>query len=107
LIPGSMGTPSYVIRAESGVSKVYNSVNHGAGRVMSRTAGRKDISVERLKEGLGKVIVSGRNYRAYLDEAPQAYKNIDHVVDTFTEINFSRRVARLRPLAVIKGEGND
>jgi len=107
LIPGSMGTPSYVIRAESGVSKVYNSVNHGAGRVMSRTAARKDISVEQLKEGLGEVIVSGRNYRAYLDEAPQAYKDIDHVVDTFTEIDISRRVARLRPLAVIKGEGND
>lgn len=107
LIPGSMGTPSYVIRAECGVSKVYNSVNHGAGRVMSRTAARKDISVEQLKEGLGEVIVSGRNYRAYLDEAPQAYKDIDHVVDTLTEIDFTRRVARLRPLAVIKGEGND
>jgi len=107
LIPGSMGTPSYVIRAESAVAKIYNSVNHGAGRIMSRTAARKDISVEQLKAGLGAVIVSGRNYRAYLDEAPQAYKDIDHVVDTFTEINVSRRVARLRPLAVIKGEGND
>jgi tRNA-splicing ligase RtcB (3'-phosphate/5'-hydroxy nucleic acid ligase) len=107
LIPGSMGSASYVITAEPGVEKIYNSVNHGAGRVLSRTAARREISVEQLKEKLGGVLVSGRSYKAYLDEAPQAYKNIEHVVDTFTEIGLSRKVARLAPIAVIKGEGND
>ncbi len=104
LIPGSMGTSSYIIRAEPGVEAIYNSVNHGAGRVMSRTSAKKEISVEALKKRLGKVIVSGSNYKAYLDESPQAYKNIDQVVETFTEIGLSRKVARLSPLAVIKGE---
>lgn len=107
LIPGSMGSPSYVIRAQPGVEKIYNSVNHGAGRVLSRTAAKREISVEELKYKLGRVIVSGRNFRAYLDEAPQAYKNIDHVVETLTDIGLSSKVARLHPLAVIKGEGND
>jgi len=107
LIPGSMGTASYVIRAEMGVEQFYSSVNHGAGRVLSRTAARKQISVDALKEKLGRVIVSGRSYKAYLDEAPQAYKDIDQVVETLAQIGFSRKVARLRPLAVLKGEGND
>ena len=107
LIPGSMGSASYVIKAEPGVDKIYNSVNHGAGRVLSRTAAKREISVEQLKDRLAGVIVSGRSYKAYLDEAPQAYKNIEQVVDTFTEIGLSRKVARLIPLAVIKGEGND
>jgi tRNA-splicing ligase RtcB (3'-phosphate/5'-hydroxy nucleic acid ligase) len=102
-----MGTASYVIRAEQGVEQIYNSVNHGAGRVMSRTAARKQVSVEALKEKLGRVIVSGRSYKAYLDEAPQAYKDIDQVVETLVEIGLSSKVARLRPLAVLKGEGDE
>ncbi len=106
LIPGSMGSPSYVIKAEKGIDRLYNSVNHGAGRTLSRTAAKKEISVEQLKNSLGSVIVSGRNYEAYLDEAPQAYKNINAVIDTLTEISLCRKVAKLKPLAVFKGEGN-
>ncbi|HSW35805.1 MAG TPA: RtcB family protein [Candidatus Limnocylindrales bacterium] len=107
LIPGSMGTASYVIVAEPGVEKIYNSVNHGAGRVLSRRAAKREITVEQLKERLADVVVLGRNFKAYLDEAPQAYKDIDSVVDTFVEIGYCRKVARLLPLAVIKGEGDD
>jgi tRNA-splicing ligase RtcB (3'-phosphate/5'-hydroxy nucleic acid ligase) len=107
LIPGSMGTSSYVTRANKGVDKIYNSVNHGAGRVLSRTAAKREISVDELKKKLGQVIVSGRNFKAYLDEAPQAYKDIDQVVETLVEIGLSSKVARLKPLAVLKGEGND
>ncbi len=107
LIPGSMGTASFVTRAEPGVEKIYNSVNHGAGRVLSRKAAKREITVSDLKGRLADVIVSGRNYKAYLDEAPQAYKDIEMVVDTFIEIGLSRKVARLLPLAVIKGEGKD
>ncbi len=107
LVPGTMGTASYIIRAGKGIEKLYHSVNHGAGRVMSRTAAKKSITVDELKSGLGRVIISGRSYQAYLDEAPQAYKNIDQVVETLAEIGFSRKVARLKPLAVLKGEGSD
>jgi tRNA-splicing ligase RtcB (3'-phosphate/5'-hydroxy nucleic acid ligase) len=107
LVPGSMGTASYVIRSGEGIEKLYHSVNHGAGRVMSRTAAKKEISVSELKSSLGRVIVSGRSYKAYLDEAPQAYKDIDQVVETLVEIGFSRKVVRLKPLAVLKGDGKD
>ncbi len=107
LIPGSMGSASYVVRAEPGVEAIYNSVNHGAGRILSRKAAKREITVEDLKGSLAGVMVSTRNYKAYLDEAPQAYKDIDHVIETFTEISMIRKVARLLPLAVIKGEGKD
>ena len=105
LIPGSMGTASYVIVAEPKVERTYYSVNHGAGRLLSRGAARREIEVEELRKSLGEIMVLGRNYRAYLDEAPQAYKDIEAVIDTFTEIGFTRRVARLLPVAVIKGRG--
>ncbi len=107
LIPGSMGSASYVVRAEPKVKEIFNSVNHGAGRVLSRRAAKREITVEDLKGRLAEVMVSGRNYNAYLDEAPQAYKDIELVVDTFVEIKISRKVAKLLPLAVIKGEGSD
>ncbi len=107
IIPGSMGTASYVVRAEPGVSKIYHSVNHGAGRVLSRRSAKKEISVDDLKNRLSEVMVSGRNLKAYLDEAPQAYKDIEMVIDTFAEIEMISKVARLQPLAVIKGEGSD
>lgn len=107
LIPGSMGTASYVICAEPPVEETFYSVNHGAGRVLSRKAARREINPEQLREALGEVLVMGRNLKAYLDEAPQAYKDIEAVVNTFVEIGFTRKVARLLPLAVIKGEGSE
>lgn len=107
LIPGSMGTASYVIVAGPKVEHTFYSVNHGAGRVLSRGAARRKIEVEELKKSLGEIMVLGRNYREYLDEAPQAYKDIEAVIDTFTEIGFTRRVVRLQPLAVIKGQGKE
>ncbi len=107
LIPGSMGTASYVIVAGLKVERTFYSVNHGAGRVLSRGAARREIDVAELRQTLGEIMVLGRNYRSYLDEAPQAYKDIEEVIDTFAEIGFTRRVARLLPLAVIKGPGRD
>ena len=104
LVPGSMGTASYVIVGEPAVERTFYSVNHGAGRVLSRRAARRKIGVDELREQLGEVMLPGRDYRAYLDEAPQAYKDIEAVIDTFTEIGFTRRIARLLPLASIKGQ---
>jgi tRNA-splicing ligase RtcB len=107
LIPGSMGTASHVIIAGPKVERTFYSVNHGAGRLLSRGAARREIAVEELRKSLGEIMVLGRNYREYLDEAPQAYKDIEAVIDTFTEIGFTRRVVRLQPLAVIKGQGKE
>ena len=104
IVPGSMGTASYVISGEPAVERTFHSVNHGAGRVLSRRAAKRKIGIKELQEKLGGVMLPSRDYRSYLDEAPQAYKDIETVIDTFTEIGFTRRLARLMPLASIKGQ---
>lgn len=104
LVPGSMGTASYVLVGTPEAEEPFYSVNHGAGRLLSRTAAEKGISREEFKASMQGVVFDERAYHLLLDEAPAAYKNIDDVVETLAEINFVRKVARLRPLAVIKGK---
>jgi tRNA-splicing ligase RtcB len=104
LVPGNMGANSYVLRAGKNVKETYYSVNHGAGRSMSRTQAKKQISPEGLRETMGKIPIYGAKIRKVLDEAPQAYKNIDQVVETLSDIDITAKVARLTPLAVIKGD---
>ncbi|NLZ28540.1 MAG: RtcB family protein, partial [Firmicutes bacterium] len=104
IIPGSMGTSSYIVTATGKVSETFNSVNHGAGRLLSRSAAKREISVKELEKKMKDILITGRDFRAFLDEAPQAYKNIESVIDTLAEIDITRKVARLFPLAVIKGE---
>ncbi|KUK52909.1 MAG: Uncharacterized protein XD78_1615, partial [Desulfotomaculum sp. 46_296] len=82
----------------------FYSVNHGAGRVLSRKAALKTITKEQFDESMGKVLYNTRNYRELADEAPAAYKNIEDVVETLVALGFARKVARMRPLAVIKGK---
>ncbi len=104
LIPGSMGTPSYVLTGTELARETFYSVNHGAGRVLSRTAACKEISTDEFERKMGNILYNTRNPRELLDEAPQAYKDIDNVVETLVEIGFTRKVARMRPMAVIKGK---
>jgi len=104
LIPGSMGTASYVVVGTELAAESFFSVNHGAGRTLSRTMAARSISKEQFEQGMGDVLFNRRDYRELLDEAPQAYKDIDQVVDTLVEIGLTRKVARMRPLAVIKGK---
>lgn len=103
LIPGSMGTASYVLVGTEKAAASYYSANHGAGRVLSRRAAARSITREQFKESMGDVLYKARSYRHLVDEAPSAYKDIDEVVDTLAAIGMTRPVARLRPLAVIKG----
>ncbi|MDP3045022.1 MAG: RtcB family protein, partial [Bacillota bacterium] len=104
LIPGSMGTASYVLVGTQDTAASFYSVNHGAGRTLSRTAAAKTITRDDFERSMGKVLYNTRSYKDIVDEAPQAYKDIDEVVDTLAAINMTRLVARLRPLAVIKGK---
>ncbi|MFZ5643562.1 MAG: RtcB family protein [Bacillota bacterium] len=104
LIPGSMGTASYIVVGTERSSESFYSVNHGAGRVLSRTAASREISKDRFEASMGKVIYNSRNYKELLDEAPDAYKDIDEVVETLASIGMTRKIARMRPLAVIKGK---
>ena len=114
LIPGSMGTASYVLAGlESGEVSLF-SVNHGAGRVMSRTAaagGRKGrkrkqesaISDDDFKQSMKGIYLIAADRRAVKEEAPAAYKDIDAVIETVTAAGLAAAVARLVPQAVLKG----
>jgi len=102
-----MNSPSFVVTGTEAAGETFCSVNHGAGRVLSRSAAKKNISREEFLASVGNVMLNSRDYRQLLDEAPSAYKDIRDVVDTLFEIGLTKKVAKLRPLAVIKGEGDE
>ena len=105
IIPGSMGTFSYVLAGTSKSHELsFGSCCHGAGRKLSRTAAKKVVNAPILKKQLQEVgiLVEG-SYRGIAEEAPVAYKDIELVVDTVTASGIAKKVAKLRPVAVIKG----
>ncbi len=106
LIPGSMGTASYVlVGVESGKESFYSTC-HGSGRVMSRHQAIKTISGQKIVNLLNSkgIIVKCRSFKGIAEEAPQAYKDISDVVEVVSKAGLSKKVAKLIPLAVIKGE---
>ena len=106
LIPGSMGTSSYVLAgAENSMKYSFGSACHGAGRMLSRTAAKKSINSSQLLKQLNDdgILISTASIRGLAEEAPDAYKDIDMVVDVVESTGIARKVARLKPLAVIKG----
>ncbi|MEW6622012.1 MAG: RtcB family protein [Bacillota bacterium] len=105
LLPGSMGANSYIATGLPGALETFYSVNHGAGRLLSRTAAKKTISKKAFEKEMEGIYFNARHYHKVLDEAPQAYKDIHQVVDTLAEIGIVNKVASIRPLGVIKGEG--
>ncbi len=106
LVPGSMGTASWVlVGTAEGRDKAWWSTCHGAGRVMSRKAATKQMHGRDLKRQLEAegIHVSARQVRLLAEEAPYAYKDVSEVVRVCEDAELSKRVARLRPLAVVKG----
>ncbi len=106
LIPGSMGTASYVlVGTERAMEESFGTVCHGAGRAMSRTAAKKgrDARVETKKLEDQGILVRAETRDGILEEVPEAYKDIDAVVDVVHNAGLARKVARLRPMGVIKG----
>lgn len=106
LIPGSMGTASYVlVGTNKSMETTFGSTCHGAGRRLSRTAAKKQVGGPQLKQELLEkgIYVQAGSYRGIAEEAPIAYKDIDLVVDTVHEAGIALKVAKLKPLAVIKG----
>jgi tRNA-splicing ligase RtcB len=104
LIPGSMGTASYVCVGLRG-NGAFQSTCHGAGRTMSRNAAIKKVQGAELRrqlEGAG-VMVRAGSMRGLAEEAPFAYKDVDDVVATCEGAGLAKRVARLRPIGVVKG----
>lgn len=116
LIPGSMGTASYLLRGVEGGAKSLFSTNHGAGRVLSRTAARGGhgrgkskkrtraaISDAAFEDSMRGILLLCQRPGLIKEEAPGAYKDIDAVIDTVIGAKLAAPVARLRPLAVLKG----
>jgi tRNA-splicing ligase RtcB len=106
LVPGSMGTASWVLigTAES-MARSFGSTCHGAGRTMSRKKAKKTVWGEDLRKELQArgIHIRAGSMAGLAEEAPQAYKDVDAVVETVHKAGIADKVARLRPVAVIKG----
>jgi len=101
IIPGSMGTHSYIVRGK-GNPDSFESCSHGAGRLMSRTKARNELDLEAEKKLLDdQGIIHGIRSKNDLDEAPSAYKSIDKVMENQKDL--VEVLVELTPLAVIKG----
>jgi len=106
LIPGSMGTASYVLVGTKEGEEAWFSTCHGAGRTMSRHEAMRRVSGQEVVKRLESkgIIVKCWSLRGIAEEAPLAYKDIDNVVEVVHNAGLSKKVAKLIPLAVIKGE---
>jgi len=106
LIPGDMGTASYLLLGtDKAMELTFGSTCHGAGRVLSRSRAIKNFSPQSVINSLKKngIHVRAASPKVVSEEAPGAYKNIDHVIEVAHGSGISRKVARMTPIAVVKG----
>ena len=106
LIPGSMGTASFVLAGEPGsLERSFGTACHGAGRAMSRTRARKQVEGAELRRRLEAQGIAVRcpSNRGLAEEAPVAYKDVERVVAVVEQARLARRIARLVPIGVVKG----
>jgi tRNA-splicing ligase RtcB len=106
IIPGDMGRNSYLlVGTKKAEEETFGSTCHGAGRLKSRTAATKSIRLDLLLKELESkgIIVKASGRGTIVEEAPQAYKDVNEVVDVVHNAGISKRVCRMRPLGVIKG----
>ena len=105
LIPGTLGTLSYVlVGQERALKETFGSTCHGAGRRMSRTQAKREISGKQLKKDMEAkgILIRAGSLKGIAAEAPGAYKDVDEVVDVVDKIGIANKVASLMPVAVIK-----
>jgi tRNA-splicing ligase RtcB len=100
LIPGSMGTASYVVEGLGELTS-FGSASHGAGRVLTRREARERVRPERLVQSMRRVVFDQRRAASLVEEAPQAYRDLGEVLED--EADLVRPVVRLEPIAVLKG----
>ena len=106
IIPGSMGTASYLMVGTKKAEEIsWGSTAHGAGRIMGRSQAFRTIKKENTKKNLEKQGIELRagSDKTLIDESPEVYKDIDEVIKVIDEIGISKKVAKLKPLTVIKG----
>lgn len=105
-VPGSMGTASWVlVGTEKSMAQTFGSTCHGAGRVMSRSRAKKEVRGDELRRKLESrgIRIRAGSLAGLAEEAPQAYKDVDRVIEIVHGAGIARKVARLVPVAVVKG----
>ena len=105
-IPGSMGTSSWILLGQpNSMNLTFGSTAHGAGRTMSRTRARKNYTESQVKKYLSEkgIVVKALTRDGVVEEAPQAYKDVDSIVNVSHELGIATKVAKLVPIGVIKG----
>ena len=105
-IPGSMGTASWVLAGQEGAMReTFGTCCHGAGRLMSRTAAKRGRDIQSVIESLKAkgVYIRSETKKGVLEEIPEAYKDVDEVIEVVHNAGLAKKVARLRPMGVIKG----
>lgn len=106
LVPGSMGTASYLLIAKSkSMELAFGSCCHGAGRLLSRSQAKKKISGNELRASLSKkgIYVEAKSINDLAEESPEAYKDIHQIVNIVASLDIAQPVVRTKPLGVIKG----
>ena len=106
LIPGDMGRASWVLTGQPGsMEQTFGTTCHGAGRLMSRTRAVKEAKGRRIDRELAArgVIAKAQSWRGLAEEQPDAYKDVNLVVDVVDRAGISKKVARMRPIGVVKG----
>ncbi len=106
LIPGSMGTASYILAGtKTAMEETFGTVCHGAGRRMSRAESKRRVTGSELRSQLEArgIIIRCASNAGLAEEAPLAYKDVDQVVNIITAAGIAKKVAKLKPLAVVKG----
>ncbi|MBS3074718.1 RtcB family protein [Candidatus Pacearchaeota archaeon] len=106
IIPGSMGTASYVLVGTKEAEKIsWSSTAHGAGRLYSRSRAKRELRAEDIKKELNDkgIIIKAGSWKGIVEEAPQVYKDIEEVARVSDELGIGRKVARLKPMGVVKG----
>src|SRR5262245_66535548 len=106
IIPGDMGRASWILVGQPGsMAQTFGTTCHGAGRAMSRTAAIKNAHGRRIDKELEArgVIARAQSLKGLAEEQPKAYKDVDEVVDVVHRAGLSKKVARMRPVGVIKG----
>ncbi len=106
LIPGDMGTASYIlVGTERAMQETFGSSCHGAGRQLSRMAAKKAQPADKVVAGLESqgIYLRAKSRKVIAEEAPEAYKDIDQVVEISHQSGIAKKVARMRPVGVVKG----
>jgi len=107
ILPGSIGTASYIMIGTKKAEEItFASIAHGAGRVASRAKMVRSVRGEEVARRLEQrgILVKAWSWKGVAEEAPEAYKNVDEVVDVCEKAGIAKKIVRLRPIACIKGD---